>query len=88
MQITCLNEDKYDIYVIRNAQGKQKGGSQGPSCMYARGGEHSGAYRVQHGGWGGVKKLVKNVYVINGRSHICDSSGNRNGSEQDIFVVF
>ena len=54
MQITCLNEDKYDIYVIRNAQGKQKGGSQGPSCMYARGGEHSGAYRVQHGGWGGV----------------------------------
>ena len=25
MQITCLNEDKYDIYVIRNAQGKQKG---------------------------------------------------------------
>ena len=53
MQITCLNEDKYDIYVIRNAQGKQKGESQGPSCMYARGGEHSGAYRVQHGGWGG-----------------------------------
>ena len=33
----------------------RRGGSQGPSCMYARGGEHSGAYRVQHGGWGGSR---------------------------------
>ena len=59
MQLTCLNEDKYDVYVIRNAQGKQKGESQGPSCMYARGGEHSGVYRVQHGGWGGGLEIGK-----------------------------
>ena len=31
----------------------KKGGSQGPGCMYTRGGDHSGAYRVQNGGGGG-----------------------------------
>ena len=51
------------VYVIRNALAKKKGGSQGPSCMYAIGGGPSDAYIVQHGGWGGLeigKKCVRN----------------------------
>ena len=40
--ITCLTQNKYDIYVIRNVLGKKKGVSQVPGCMYAR-------------GWGGIQ---------------------------------
>ena len=42
------------------------GGSDSRLDVRKRGGGHSDAYRVQQGG-GGVYKLGKNAYVINGR---------------------
>ena len=57
------------IYVIRNAFGKKKEGSQLPGCTQEGGGGGEGAFRcVQSATWGdGGLEIGKNAYVINGR---------------------